>query len=182
MVTTMMKLLPASHTSWTSLAPESSPVRVAFAALDLAARELLEAALFDGRTCTELACMRGVATIEIRAGLASTMRALHAALVAEPSEPVEGGAVAAMLALHALDTLDLDEAALVDAMLAHQPALRRVHAGYCALVGELCLLASPVEPPPCHVLRSCDPTHDDTATPPQTSTDGIGRLSRLVRS
>jgi hypothetical protein len=156
-----MKLLPVSPASWTSVAPEASPARAAFAALDLAAGQLLEAALFDGCTCTELACMRGVATTEVRTSLANAMHALRAMLVAEPGEPVEGGAVAAMLALHALDTLDPDEAAVVDAMLAYQPALRRAHAGYCALVGELCLLVPPAEPPPCDVLRSLDATHED---------------------
>jgi hypothetical protein len=138
--------------AWPSIAAARGS-RAAFAEVALAGpvdradRRLLEAALFEGRRCTELACALGVEPAEIRRRLGATMLALHAARIGDPGE----GAVPAMLALHALDALDPDEAALVDAMLAHRPALRRMHAGYRELVGELCLQVAPVLPPPCRV-------------------------------
>jgi hypothetical protein len=146
-----------------SMLPPAAPARGAFAAvaalagpLGRADQRLLEAALFDGHRCTELARSLGVAAADVRRRLGMAMLALHGALTGSapaasgPGEP-DGGAVAAMLALHALDALDPDEAALVDAMLAYQPALQRVHAGYCELVGELCLMVARIEPPPCPV-------------------------------
>jgi len=143
---------PASDTSWTVMVATVPPARAAFATLDVAERQLLEAVLFDGYTATELADSLGIAAMDIRQGLGAAMLALAALLVDEPSDPT---AVTAMLALHALDALDADEAALVNAILAHQPALRRAHGAYCELVGELCLAVSPAELPPGGVERLC---------------------------
>lgn len=144
-----------------SMLPPAAPAVGAFAAvaalagpLGRADQRLLEAALFDGHSCSELARALGVEAADVRRRLGMAMLALHGALIGSgaPDAPGPGGgATAAMLALHALDALDPDEAALVDAMLAHQPALQRVHAGYCELVGELCLMVARVEPPPCPV-------------------------------
>src|SRR4051812_32791752 len=111
MATKLILPAPPSRTSWTSVAAGASAARAAFATLDGAAQQLLEAALFDGQSCTALARAGGVAATEIRSHLAAAMHALHAMLVGEPGE---AGAVAAMLALHALDALDSDETALVD--------------------------------------------------------------------
>ncbi len=149
-----MKPNPTRPCPWTCVVPPAATARSALDAVAALAaplgrsdQRLLEAALFDGHSCTDLARSLGAEAADIRRRLGETMLALHGALIGEPGE----GAVAAMLALHALDALDLDEAMLVDAMLAHQPALRRVHAGYCELVGELCLMVARVAPPPCPV-------------------------------
>jgi hypothetical protein len=99
----------------------------------------------------------GTPAADVRRLLGAAMRSLHAVPSGEPG----GAATAAMLALHALDALDSDEAALVDAMLAHQPALQRVHAGYCDLVAELCLM-TPVAPPPHLAHRLLGAIGDDT--------------------
>ncbi|TMQ13586.1 MAG: hypothetical protein E6J90_28285 [Deltaproteobacteria bacterium] len=137
--------------AWTPAGPTGAP-RGAFAAvaalagpLGRADQRLLEAALLDGHRCSELARALGVEAAEVRRRLGAAMLALHAALIGEPAH----GPVASLLALRALDALDPDEAALVDAILAHDPALQRIHAGYCELVGELCLLVARVAPPPC---------------------------------
>lgn len=153
------KPIPTHSGPWTAVAPPAAATaRTAFASvaglaapLGRADERLLEAALFDGHRCTELARCLGVEAADVRRRLGAAMLALHGALIGEPGE----GAVAAMLALHALDALDPDEAALVDAMLAHQPALHRIHAGYCELVGELCLRVARVAPPPCPI-PPCD--------------------------
>src|SRR5258705_65653 len=73
-----------------------SPARVAFATLDVAEQQLLEAVLFDGYTATELADSLGIAAMEIRRCLGAAMLALGVMLVDEPGDP---GAVTAMLAL-----------------------------------------------------------------------------------
>jgi hypothetical protein len=148
------KPIPTHPGPWTA-APPAATARTAFAKLATplgrADERLLEAALFDGHGCTELARCLGVEAAAVRRRLGAAMLALHGALIGEPGE----GAVAALLALHALDALDPDEAALVDTMLAHQPALRHIHDGYCELVGELCLRVARVAPPPCPI-PSCD--------------------------
>jgi hypothetical protein len=70
------------------------------------------------------------------------------------------GAVAAMLALRALDVLDADEAVVIDAMLEHQATLMLEYGEYCALVGELCTMAAPMAPRPGAVERLMCATDD----------------------
>jgi hypothetical protein len=164
-----MKLTPASPTFritfrttfGTSVAPTACPAGAAFAMLDSVEQQLLEAALFDGQRCADLAGVLGVPAIEVRQRLGRAMLELRAVLADRESCGSEPMAV--MLALHALDALDSDEAALVDAMLAHQPALRRTHAGYCELVGELCLMVPHAEPPPLDRSWLRDAFDDDAA-------------------
>jgi hypothetical protein len=79
-----------------------------------------------------------------------------------PPDRGDGGAVAAMLVLRALDALDPDEAALIDVMLLHQPALQRSYAGYEELVGELCALVPRITPA-ARVLARLSDTIDDAA-------------------
>jgi hypothetical protein len=79
-----------------------------------------------------------------------------------PPDRVDGGAVAAMLVLRALDALDPDETELIDVMLLHQPALQRTYAGYEDLVGALCALAPQIAPAARVLARLCD-TIDDHA-------------------
>ncbi|HEY0484497.1 MAG TPA: hypothetical protein VGD37_43550 [Kofleriaceae bacterium] len=149
---------PSATASWTSPTSAISPVRAAFAALAPADQRLLDAVLFDGQSCTDLARSLGIPAADVRRRLGAAMRSLHAVPPGEPG----GAATAAMLALHALDALDADEAALVDAMLAHQPALQRAHAGYRDLVAELCLITPPLAPSPRVASRLLGALGDDT--------------------
>lgn len=157
---------PAFPALWTPPAPATSPARVAFATLDAWRQRMLESVLFDGWSCTELARSLGAAATEIRSEVSAAMGELRAAL-AVPDDgggrDHGGGAVAAMLVLRALDALDPDEAALVDAMLAHQPALQRAHAEDCELVGELCRMVPPVPPAPDAFARLCRAIDGDLA-------------------
>jgi hypothetical protein len=135
-----------------ALSLATSPVHRAFARLDGADRRLVEAALFGGWTCAEIARSTGAAPGDIRRRIGAAMQALHGAGM--PDEDSRSGAVAAMLALRALDALDPDEAAVIDAMLEprgradqdQRLALTGEYRAYCELVAELCMMAPRVAP------------------------------------
>jgi hypothetical protein len=112
---------------------------------------MLEAVLFDGRTCAQIARAAGVAASEIRRRVGAAMLELHAVQVRDGE--VDDGAIAALLALRALDALAPDDAAVVDVMLEREPSQLHVYARYCELVGELCLMVPQVAPPPSVVER-----------------------------
>ena len=133
------------------VSPVTSSVHRAFARLERADQRLVEAALFDGWTCAEIARSTGAAPAEIRRRLGAAMQELHAVQVL--GEETGYGAVAAMLALRALDALDADEAAVIDAMLERQVALMGEYGAYCELVGELCMMAPRIAPRPRLVER-----------------------------
>src|SRR5688572_16931200 len=99
----------------TAVSPVTASVLGAFARLDGADQRLVEAALFDGWTCAEIARSTGAAPSEIRRRIGAAMQELHA--VQMPGDEGRYAAVAALLALRALDALDADEAAIIDAML-----------------------------------------------------------------
>jgi hypothetical protein len=134
-----------------AISPVTSPVHCAFARLDEADQRLVEAAVFDGWTCAEIARSMGAAPSEIRRRIGGAMRELHAAQMRD--EETGHGMVAAMLALRALDALDADEAAVIDAILEHQLALMVEYGAYCELVGELCMMARCIAPRPRLVER-----------------------------
>jgi hypothetical protein len=129
----------------TAVSPVTASVLRAFARLDGADQRLVEAALFDGWTCAEIARSTGAAPSEIRRRIGAAMQELHAVQMCDQESSY--GAVAAMLALRALDALDVDEAAVIDAMLEQQAALMSEYGAYCELVGELCMMAPRVAPP-----------------------------------
>ena len=137
-------LNPVAVIPATVVSSEASSVHRAFARLERADQQLVEDALFDGRTCVEIARAMGTAPGEIRWRIGTAMLELHAAQMRD--EEAGYGAVAAMLALRALDALDADEAAVVDAMVEHQAALMIEYGAYCALVGELCLMVPQIAP------------------------------------
>ena len=143
------------------LSSATSSVHRAFARLGRADQRLVEAALFDGRTCVDLARSTGTAPSEIRWRIGAAMQELHAAQMRD--EETGHGAVAAMMALRALDALDADEAAVIDAMLEQQAALMLEYGAYCALVGELCMMAPCIAPRPCLVERLMCATDDAMA-------------------
>jgi hypothetical protein len=137
-------MMNPAPTTWTPPASDVAPIRVAFAMLDRRQQRLLEAVVFEGASCAELAGVIGVAASDVRHQVGAAMQSLYAQVA--PSDRAPGGAVATMLALRALDALDADEAELVDVMLLHQPALQRSHAAYEELVGELCALVPQIAP------------------------------------
>jgi hypothetical protein len=153
-------MIPATHASSTA-APASSSVHRAFAALDRTDQRLLEAVLFDGRTCVQLARVAGVAPSEIRWRVGAAMLELHAVQIGDGE--TDHGAVAAMLALRALDALDPDEAALVDVVLEHQPAALCHYAACCELVGELSTMVPALAPPRGVFARLLCASGDDSA-------------------
>jgi hypothetical protein len=142
-------------------ATETTLARSAFATLDPAQQRLIDAVLFDGRRCTQIAQAIGAPAGEIRSRVGAALRELRVQLA--PGDGAggdgvrhrEGGsaqgdaadAVAGMLVLRALDALDADEAALVDAMLVHQPALQPTYAGDRDLVAALCAVVPHIAPP-----------------------------------
>jgi len=125
-------------------------------------QRLLAALLFDGERCTELASRLGVAATAVRERAGTAMLLLHRALCMAPCASEPAARVATMLVLRALDALDADEAAWIDAMLVHQPALHRAYEEYCDLVGDLCSVAPHVAPTP-SVLARLLLTVDDSA-------------------
>jgi hypothetical protein len=145
-------LSPAAFTSWSAPAGSRTLARAAFAALGRAEQRLLEAIVFEGRRCSEIATAIGGTAAEVRGRAASALDALRGELLGSTGERRElgtgdlGGAVAAMLALRALDALDPDEAALIDAMLAHQPAMQRAYADHEAVVAALCATVPRIAP------------------------------------
>lgn len=157
-------MIPAPYASPIPVTASTSSVHRAFERLDRVDRDLLEAVLFDGRTCVDLARAIGVAPSEIRWRVGAAMLELHAEQMGDGE--TDHGAVATMLALRALDALDPDEAAVIDVMLEREPSQLRAYAGYCELVGELCLMASQVAPPQRCVERllvATGPLDDDIA-------------------
>jgi len=154
---------PQTSAPWTANFAADSPVRAAFAALDRTAQRMLEAMLFEGHSCTRIAWSIGGSVAEVRRRAGAAMLELHAAL--NVSDGDRGGAVAAMLVLRALDTLDPDEAELVDVMLAHQPALQRSYDEYRDLVGELCMIVpvARITPSPSVWARLCAAIDDSAA-------------------
>lgn len=156
---------PPTPVLWTASVAAPPLVRAAFARLDPPARRLVEAMVFDGQSCARIAQGTGDSVANVRRRAGAAMLALHAALT-ERNEH-RGGAVAAMLVLHALDALDPDEAELVDVMLEHQSALQRAYAGYRDLVGGLCAMVPRIAPPPCALARLCREIGDD---PPRAET------------
>ena len=136
---------------WNPPAQATSAACAAFATLDRMAQQLLAAMLFDGQRCTQIAQSIGGSATEVRRRAGAAMLALHAAPTVTDGD--RGGAVAAMLALRALDALDPDEAEAVDGMLRHQPALQRSYDGYRELVGVLCTMVPRVTPSPSVLTR-----------------------------
>ena len=153
-------LNPVSVVPTLVVSSATSSVQRAFSGLDRADQRLVEAALFGG-TCVEIAQSTGVAPSEIRWRIGAAMLELHAAQMRD--EETGHGAVAAMLALRALDALDADEAAVIDAMLEQQAGLMLEYGGYCALVGELCMIAPRLAPRPCLIERLMCATDDAMA-------------------
>lgn len=137
-------LNPVSVVTAAVVSSATSSAHRAFARLDRADQWLVEAALFDGLTCVEIARSTGAAPSEIRWRIGAAMQELR--VVQMRDEEVRHGAVAAMLALRALDALDEDEAAVIDAMLELQATLMLEYGAYCALVGELCMMAPRIAP------------------------------------
>jgi hypothetical protein len=135
----------------TAVSPVTASVLGAFARLDGADQRLVEAALFDGWTCAEIARSTGAAPSEIRRRIGAAMQELHA--VQMQDDETGYGAVVGMLALRALDALDVDEAAVIDAMLEQQVALMVEYGAYCELVGELCMMVPRIAPWPQLVER-----------------------------
>jgi hypothetical protein len=154
-------MTPATHASSIPVVAATSSVHRAFANLDQVDQRLLEAVLFDGRSCVELAHLIGVAPSAIRWRVGAAMLELHAVQLRD--DETDHGAVAAMLALRALDALDPDEAAVIDVMLEHEPAQLHAYGGYCEVVGELCLMVPQVAPPPSVVERLLGRFDDDMA-------------------
>ena len=157
-------MIPAPHASSIPVTVATSSVHRAFENLDRVDQDLLEAVLFDGCSCVEIARAIGAAPSEIRWRVGAAMLELHAAQMRDGE--TDHGAVATMLALRALDALDLDEAAVIDVMLEHEPAQLHAYAGFCELVGELCLMVSEAAPPPVVVERllgAFGPFNDDIA-------------------
>ena len=70
-----------------------------------------------------------------------------------PRDGEGGSAVAATLALHALDALDPDEAETIDVMLRQEPALQRLYDEYREVVGVLCMMVPRVTPSPSVLAR-----------------------------
>jgi hypothetical protein len=128
-------LLPTAPASWTVPASTSAAVRAAFASLAHADQRVLSALLFDGA---------GDDDLRDRAGAA--MLAVHRSL--SPHATSTDGALAGLLALHALAALAPDDAALIDALLDQQPGLQRHYQEYCDLAGELCRIVLHVAPSP----------------------------------
>lgn len=151
---------PAPPATWSPPGSSTSRARAAFATLERRHQRLLEAVVFEGASCTQLARSIGATATDVRHALGTAMLAVYAQLA--PPDRVDGGAVAAMLVLRALDALDPDETALIDVMLLHQPALQRTYAGYEDLVGELCALAPRIAPA-ARVLARLSDTIDDAA-------------------
>jgi len=146
--------------TWSPPGSATSAARAAFATLARRQQRLLEAVMFEGASCTQLARSLGATATDVRHELGAVMLALYAQLA--PSDRVDGGAVAAMLVLRALDALDQDETELIDVMLLHRPELQRSYAGYEALVGELCALVPRITPAP-RVLAQLVGSIDDDA-------------------
>lgn len=153
---------PPGSAPWTAKVAATPSIRAAFATLDRPAQRLLEAMLFDGQSCTQIAQAIGASVTDVRRRAGAAMLELHAMRTVRDAD--RGGAVAAMLVLRALDALDADEAELVDAILEHQPALQRSYAEYRELVGELCLMVPQIAPPPCVLARLCAGVGDDRDT------------------
>jgi len=152
-------MMNPAPTTWTSPGSAPSQAGVAFATLDRRQQGLLEAVVFEGASCTQLARKTGLAASEVRREIGTAMLAMYAQLTLP--DQGDGGAVAAMLLLRALDALDPDETELVDVMLLHQPALQRCYAGYEDLVAELCLLVPRVAPAPRILARLSELVDDD---------------------
>lgn len=150
---------PAPAT-WSPPGSATSSTRTAFAALGRRQQRLLEAVVFEGASCTQLARSVDATATAVRHELGAAMLALYAQLV--PLDRVDGGAVAAMLVLRALDALDPDETELIDVMLLHRPELQRSYAGYEELVGELCAMVPRITPAP-RVLAQLVGSIDDDA-------------------
>lgn len=150
---------PAPPTTWTQPGSALSQVGVAFAALDRRQQRLLEAIVFEGASCTQLARATGRAALEVRAEIGTAMLALSTQLT--PGARGDGGAVTTMLVLRALDALDPDEAELIDVMLLHQPALQRSYAVCEDVVAELCLLVPRIAPAPRVLARLSELLDDD---------------------
>jgi hypothetical protein len=154
-------MTPTPHAPSIPVTASTSSVHRAFENLDRVDRDLLEAVLFDGCSCVEIARAIGVAPSAIRWRVGAAMLELHAVQLRD--DETDHGAVAAMLALRALDALDLDEAAVIDVMLEHEPAQLHAYAGYCEVVGELCLMVPQVAPSPSVVERLLGRFDDDMA-------------------
>jgi len=152
----MMNPTPAR---WSPPASATTSTRAAFETLARRQQRLLEAVVFEGATCTQLARASGATATDIRHELGATMLALYAQLA--PADRAEGGAVAAMLVLRALDALDPDETELIDVMLLHRPELQRIYAGYEDLVGELCACVPRITPAPRVLAQLTDAIDDD---------------------
>lgn len=130
-------LAPAT---WTAPVAPATAARAAFACLSRADQRLLSALLFDGARASELAARLGIAVGDLRARVGAAMHGLHRALRNATHERCD------VLALRALDALDADEAAQIDATLVDHPAARRRYEEYCDLVGELCSVVPHVAP------------------------------------
>jgi hypothetical protein len=157
-------MIPVPHASSIPLSASTSSVHRAFERLDRVDQDLLEAVLFDGCTCVDIARAIGVAPSDIRWRVGAAMLELHAAQMRDGES--DHGAVATMLALRALDALDFDEAAVIDVMLEHESAQLHAYAGYCEVVGQLCLMVPAIAPAQSCVQRllvASGPLDDDTA-------------------
>jgi hypothetical protein len=152
-------MIPTPLATWSPPGSTTSSTRVAFATLARAQQRLLEAVVFEGASCTQLARAVGATATDIRHEIGTAMLALYAQLA--PPDHVDGGAVAAMLVLRALDALDPDETELIDVMLLHRPELQRAYAGYEDLVGELCTLVPRITPSPRTLAQLCDVIDDN---------------------
>lgn len=146
----------AAPATWTAPVAPALAVRAAFACLSRADQRLISALLFDGVRCDALADRLGITARDLRNRASAAIHDLHRALRNAPSTP------SSLLALRALDALDDDEAASIDAVVAHHPTARRLYEEYCDLVGELCSLAPHVAPAS-HVHARLALALDDTA-------------------
>ncbi|HEU4730428.1 MAG TPA: hypothetical protein VFT22_21165 [Kofleriaceae bacterium] len=126
-----------------------SPGPCARAALACTERRLLEAVLFEGARWAELARAWDAPVTELRQRVAAALLALQSARGVAAADRADrgGAAIEVALALHALDALDPDQAALVEVLLVQQPALQLAYDEYRELVGELCATAPRVAPP-----------------------------------
>jgi hypothetical protein len=152
----------AALATWTAPVAPALAVRAAFACLSRADQRLLAALLFDGERCDALASRLGLAAEDLRERVHAAMHALHRALHRALLLATPPTAMSSALTLRALDALDANEAAQIDAVIAHQPSARRLYEEYCDLVGELCSVVPHVAPAP-HVRARLALAIDDDA-------------------
>ncbi|HET7504216.1 MAG TPA: hypothetical protein VFK02_24515 [Kofleriaceae bacterium] len=143
--------------------PPAYGAHARLAALERTERRLLEAVVFEGASCAELARALGAPAAEVRRRVAAALLARDDAPAVAMASPADDGALETMLALHALDALDPDEAALVEALVAAQPALMQAYDEHRARVGELCATAPRVAPPAAALERLQLAIGDDRA-------------------